>query len=313
MVIKMNDYVTIKVSKEISEQIKNDYSSYLTNNNGEYVLFSILKDGLSITAYTSKKETITVTFKGATALESALKYDNSAQKKEIKEATKTCFKISSSHIGSDEVGVGDFFGPIVVVAAYVDELYYQKLLTLGIDDSKKLSDKKILEIGPSLLKDFKYSLLICYPDKYNEMINKGFNMNKIKAWLHNHALLTLKRKYQLTAPIFVDQFCSVDNYYKYLIDSPDVETNITFLTKAESYYPSVALASCIARYTFLKINEEYNKKYGILIPFGASKKVTDTAIEFVHKYNLNELNKIIKINFKNYLEVLDNINSKNNI
>lgn len=306
----MSDYVTIKVSKDIALKIQEDFSLYQVNNSGEYVLFSIQTDELSIIAYSSKKELITVTFKGKKALETALIYDKTATKNEVKEKIKTCFVTSSPHIGSDEVGTGDFFGPLIVVATYVDEQCYQKLIDFGIDDSKKISDKKILEIGPALLNDFKYSLLICYPDKYNEMIEKGFNMNKIKAWLHNHALLTLKNKYQLNAPIYIDQFCSKENYFKYLVDSPNVETSINFLTKAESYYPSVALASCIARYTFLKINEEYNKKYGLVIPFGASKKVTAMAISFVNKYDLNELNKIIKKNFKNYLEVLDKLNPK---
>lgn len=306
----MSEYVTIKVTKEVAKLIQEDYSSFLVENNGEYVLFCASLDTLQITAYTSKKETITVTFKGESALEAALKYDENAKVSVTKERIKTEFVTTAPHIGSDEVGVGDFFGPVVVAAAYVDENSFDLLKELGIDDSKKISDKKILEIGPKLLSDFKYSLLICYPEKYNQMQEKGFNMNKIKAWLHNHALVTIKKKYGLTAPIYVDQFVSEPTYYRYLDDAKEVETNINFLTKAESYYPAVALASCIARYTFLLVMEEYHKKYDLIIPYGASSKVSEFAFDFANKFSKEELDKIIKKNFKNYLEVLDKLNPK---
>ena len=121
---------------------------------------------------------------------------------------------------------------------------------------------------------------------------------------------TEQSRYNLYVLLLLDQFCQESTYYSYLTDAKEVEHNITFLTKAESYYPAVALASCIARYTFLLIMEEYKKTYGLEIPFGASSKVTEFAINFVKKHSKEELDKIIKKNFKNYLEVLDYLNPK---
>ena len=306
----MSQFVTIKVNKEIAEKIKEDYSLFLVPNNGEYVLFSAKYDSLQIIAYSSKKETISVTFNGPLALEAALKYDENACLNEVKTKVKTEWLTTSSHIGSDEVGTGDFFGPVIVVASYVDETYISLLKELGIDDSKKISDEHILEIGPSLLDKFKYSLLVCKPEKYNEMQEKGFNMNKIKAWLHNHALVTLKKKYNLNSPIYLDQFCESTTYFRYVSDAKEIEKDINFLTKAESFYPAVALSSCIARYAFLVIMKEYEEKYHMAFPFGASKKVNEFALKFVEQFDIEELQKIIKKNFKNYLEVLDELNPK---
>ena len=56
--------------------------------------------------------------------------------------------------------------------------------------------------------------------------------------------------------------------------------------------------------------EEYHKKYDLIIPYGASSKVSEFAFDFANKFSKEELDKIIKKNFKNYLEVLDKLNPK---
>ena len=48
-----------------------------------------------------------------------------------------------SMIGSDEVGTGDYFGPITVCAAYVRQDQIHLLKELGVQDSKNLNDEKI--------------------------------------------------------------------------------------------------------------------------------------------------------------------------
>ena len=54
------------------------------------------------------------------------------------------------HIGSDEAGKGDFFGPLVIAGVYTNESVVRTLLDIGIKDSKLLSDKKICEIAPKI-------------------------------------------------------------------------------------------------------------------------------------------------------------------
>ncbi|MBV6545621.1 DUF3378 domain-containing protein, partial [Ursidibacter maritimus] len=50
-------------------------------------------------------------------------------------------------IGSDEAGSGDYFGPLTVCAAYVSQSHIKILKELGVDDSKKLSDTKIVDLA----------------------------------------------------------------------------------------------------------------------------------------------------------------------
>lgn len=302
------EFVTISVNQSELEQIKSHYSSFEVPNNGEYIDSMFKKGNLVITVYSGKKENKKITFAGNGALSEALLWDKGAQIKEAKEKQKQAWEFFGSQIGSDEVGVGDFLAPMIVVAAFVRSSDIKDLKLFGVDDSKRLKDEDILAMGPSLVKRFFFSKLTLNNEKYNEMINKGENLNSLKAKMHNRVLLNLVKQYPDVNHIYVDQFVAENTYYKYLNDKNEKQvTNIVFKTKGESFYPCVALASVIARYAFLLEMQKLNKKYKMEIPLGASKKVNDFAIEFINKYGIKEFDKIAKKNFVNYKEVT-NIN-----
>ena len=103
---------------------------------------------------------------------------------------------NSSSIGSDEVGTGDYFGPIVVTASYVSKDNINFLEELGVKDSKKMTDEKILEIVPEIIKKIPYESIILSNKEYNEKYSQDLNMNKIKAVLHNKVLVDIIKKEQ---------------------------------------------------------------------------------------------------------------------
>ena len=302
----MSQFVTIKVDNAKLEEMKEFYSSYLTPDKGEYVFFHAYKGGVEIVGYTSKKSSQKVTFKGDDALAEAKLWDTEASEKEKKEAVKESWEYFGDQIGSDEVGVGDFLLPMIVVAAYVSKSQIALLKEYGIHDSKKMTDKQILEIGEKLTKEFEYSKLTLSNEKYNEMLTKGENLNSLKAKMHNRALLNLHHQHMDVVNIFVDEFVKGPTFYRYLNDAnEEVVPDIIFKTKGESYFPCVALASVIARYSFLKEVGKLEEKYGMKLPHGASSKVNDAAKVLLEKLGLEEFNKIVKKNFANYSEVVD--------
>ena len=302
----MKENITITVPSTLVEVMKEYYSDCLENSQGEYVDFQARKNDVIITAYLSKKENKKVTFFGENALEEARVWNPEVEKQEKKESVKEGWLYFGDQIGSDEVGVGDFLGPMIVVAAFVKESDIKKLIELGIHDSKKMTDKKIMEVGPEIVKQFKFSKLTLSNEKYNEMLDKGENLNSMKAKMHNRALLNMHKEYIDVLNIFVDQFVAEKTYYKYLNDANEEQVkDITFRTKGESYFPCVALASVIARYSYLKEMEKLSEKYGMDFPFGASKKVTEFAKRFLEKYGEEELYKVAKKNFANYSEVVN--------
>ena len=230
---------------------------------------------------------------------------SSEDKKEKKEIErKIPLRITS--IGSDEVGTGDFFGPIVVTAAYVTKADVDFLLELGVKDSKKMKDDEIRKVVPQIIKRIHYNTFVLSNKQYNELYNSDMNMNKMKAILHNKVLSHFadRNKYPYDN-IVVDQFENPRSYYNHLIDAKFKVYNITFLTKAEDQCLSVACASLISRYIFLDEMDKISKSVGMEIPKGASDLVDAVGKEIVKKFGKDKLKEIAKLNFKNTDKIMN--------
>ncbi len=99
------------------------------------------------------------------------------------------------HIGTDEAGKGDYFGPLVVAAAYADELALTRLPQVGVKDSKRLTEKSLLE-KEKMVREIcpAFEVVVISPAKYNELLPKMRNLNHLLAWAHARALESLLEK-----------------------------------------------------------------------------------------------------------------------
>lgn len=305
----------IKVNDDIKEKMCEFYEDKKRSKTPPYAIFQAEDNDTIITLYESGK----AMFQGLSAdIEASMweminndssnleDFFDEPRKKEKEEDREIPFNINS--IGSDEVGTGDYFGPIVVSASYVSVNDIDFLTNLGVRDSKKLSDEKILEIVPQIVKRIKYKTIILSNKEYNKYHNEDMNMNKIKAILHNKVLYNLTYENDIKYDyIVVDQFESPKSYYNHLNDTDKIVKNITFITKAEDKCMSVACSSLISRYIFIKEIDKLGEKYGIFIPKGASSYVDDIAIKLVSKYGKNVLNDIAKLNFSNTKRILESV------
>lgn len=217
----------------------------------------------------------------------------------------------SSSIGSDEVGTGDYFGPIVVTAAYVSKENIEFLENIGVKDSKKLNDSQILDIVPKFIKQIEYESIILSNKEYNESYSSDLNMNKIKAILHNKVLFKLSNRINNYEYIIVDQFAEPYVYYNYLKETSNIVKNITFFTKGEDKHLSVACASLISRYIFINEFDKISKNINIELPKGAGDLVDEIGKNIVNKYGIDELKQIAKLNFKN-TEKIKELSKKTN-
>lgn len=221
-----------------------------------------------------------------------------SKEKKIKEKDNTDYYNISS-IGSDEVGTGDFFGPIVVTASYVSIEDIPFLEKLGVKDSKKMSDETILKIVPDIINRIKYKSVVLSNEEYNSLHSSGINMNAIKALLHNRVLYDLEKEIKDYDYVIVDQFVNQKKYFEYLKNENDVFKNITFMTKAEDKNLAVACGSLISRYKFLLELDKLGEKYDMFFPKGASNLVDEFGAKFVRKFGETEICKVAKMNFKN--------------
>lgn len=299
--------IVFKVSDNVKEKMIAFYKDKLRPKTPPYAIFQAQEADTIITLYESGK----VMFQGISAdidanlwidMERHLNHrviDISDDKKKDQKKESDSFYFYMNTIGSDEVGTGDFFGPIVVTAAFASKEDISFLDELGVKDSKKLTDDKIKKIMPDLIKRIPYVTFTLSNTDYNAWQEKGYNMNQIKAILHNKVLYQMKQKDYAYDKIVVDQFVYPKKYFEHIKDATEKVTNITFTTKAESKCASVAAASCISRYIFLMKMDEISKDLGIDLPKGANEIVDQVGKEIVEKFGESKLREIAKLNFKN--------------
>jgi len=301
--------IVLKLSKTQFPQLKAHYALQSIPTKNPYTLFVAKKNGVTITAYTSGK----VMFQGANAQLEAAKWDqkqtdtvthgnNKVAKKQTAAENGLPKDFSKkSIIGSDEVGNGSYFGPLVVCAVYAASENLAYLKKIGVKDSKMLTDKEIRQLAPKIAATVPFQKLVVTPEKYNE-IQPKYNAVRMKVALHNQAIYLLQQK---IAPvkadgILIDQFTSEVNYRKYLRQEKNqVTTDLHFITKGEQYHLAVAAASILCRASFLEELEMASKELGMLVPSGAGNKSDQVAAKILQQGGMDLLAKYAKLHFAN--------------
>ena len=307
--------IVFKVSDNIKQMMIEHYEPMKCEKTPPYAIFQVKDYDCVTTLYESGK----VMFQGIgadieasywTEQERVLNNNiidtkgKDKKEKETKEEKKIF--INDSSVGSDEVGTGDYFGPLVVTASYVSKDNISYLEELCVRDSKKITDEKIIKIAPELIKKIPHTTIVLSNKEYNSYHSTDINMNKIKAILHNKCLLSVIKKDNVTYKyIVIDQFEPEKSYYAHLSQVPEKVTNIKFITKAEDQCLSVAASSIISRYIFLKEMKKLGERFGIEMPLGASGLVDEVGANLVKKHGKGILEEIAKLSFKNTEKILE--------
>ena len=292
--------IVFKVSPNLKNEIIEFYQDRALSNKPPYSEFQVKDIDCVTTLYESGK----IMFQGIGAdieasywiererilnkrnVSSEIAKDLKKKDEKAKDLKDNRFKFVST-FGSVEVGTVDYFVPIVVTASYVDIKNKFKLEELGIKDSKKLTDEKILSIAPTLISLIPHTTFILNPKEYNE---KGItNMNKVKAILHNKVLYSLINKDTYDYKyIVVDQFALPVKYFEHINNVPNKVTNITLTTHAEDKCLSVAVSSIISRYIFLKEMDKLSDELSMPFLKGAGENVDKQGLDIVKKYGLEK-------------------------
>ncbi|AVQ32757.1 ribonuclease HIII [Staphylococcus muscae] len=267
------------------------------------MIFRSKYQGVTISIYNSKK----AMFQGANnekvAMELLGRVTPSPSKKSKNTSSHSANINYNTHscIGSDEAGSGDYFGPLTVCACYVSKEHVEVLKALGVDDSKKLTDTKIVELAEQLVTFLPHSLLVLDNPKYNERKAMNWSQVKMKAVLHNECIKNVLQKIDAKALdyIVIDQFTPRPTYERYAIGDVPLKNKTCYETKGESKSLAIAAASIISRYAFVKHMDALSKQYRTTILKGAGPKVDVAAAKLMAKHGIDEVDSITKKDFKN--------------
>jgi ribonuclease HIII len=206
-------------------------------------------------------------------------------------------------IGLDEAGKGDFFGPLCVAAVFADGPGIQELCNMGVKDSKRFSDDAIAKLAKAIRNQYAHTVIRLFPHKYNELIGKFKNLNRLLAWTHVAALGDLSAKTGCKTAI-LDQFAD-PSVVEQSLRQKKLEVNLTQRVRGEEDLV-VAAASILARSAFLSGLKELGDEVQFTLPKGASAIVIAAGKELVAKEGEKILDKVAKTHFKTMDSVLKN-------
>jgi ribonuclease HIII len=212
------------------------------------------------------------------------------------------------HIGTDESGKGDYFGPMVIAGIWVDEPIKAKLEAMGIKDSKLLSDNRCRELAAKIRAtcNGKFVEVELQPEKYNELYEQfkkeGKNLNHLLAWGHARAIESLLDRNLCTHAV-ADQFGDEKLILSKLMEKSR-RLELIQTPKGERYI-AVAAASILARDRFLTRVDKLSQEYGIALPKGASDAVIQPARQIVDRKGSTELKKVAKLHHKTTRRIVE--------
>lgn len=210
-------------------------------------------------------------------------------------------------IGTDESGKGDYFGPLVSAAVYVDEVSAKELTICGVVDSKNLSDSRNLELSRRVagITNGRFAVIEISPEKYNSLYEQfkkeKKNLNTLLAWGHAKAMEEVLTKVDCKAAI-ADQFAD-ERVILGKLQEKGKSLKLIQMPKAEKNI-AVAAASVMARARFLEKLEKLSSEFKIKLPKGASQTVIEIGKKFVDMHGRESLRKVAKLHFKTTKQII---------
>ncbi len=205
------------------------------------------------------------------------------------------FPAAKGHIGTDESGKGDYFGPLVIAGVFLPEGQEPVFKELGVRDSKKSSDNRVREMAEVLKSGYKHSIVSIGPERYNELYDRLRNLNRILAWGHSRVIENILEQVPSRLAI-TDQFGDKAYVLNALMKKGK---NIELIQKPKAEEDlAVAAASILARAEFLKRLDFLSREFGVEILKGASALVEEAGLKLVKMHGTQVLDKVAKKHFK---------------
>jgi len=265
-----------------------------------YTIFSAKKKGVSCTFYQSGK--LVVQGKEAPSFiefylepEVLESFNYTYQEHDQKADTHP-------HIGIDESGKGDFFGPLCVAGVFADDAGIRRLKEIGVRDSKDLGEDAIIKIGNKIKAEFVHQIVKINPLKYNELYKQFANLNKLLAWGHATAIEELVRRTECL-DVIIDQFAS-EHVVITALKRKKLDISLVQRHRGEEDLV-VAAASILARQAFVEGLAKLEVEFGQKLPKGASAQTIAAGRKLYQRMGKEGLEQVGKLHFKTLDAILD--------
>lgn len=122
-------------------------------------------------------------------------------------------------LGSDEVGKGEWYGPLIAVCVALTPTLIDNFRKIGVRDSKTISKMNISLLAQQIHeKNFVWKYTILNPPTFNQMFEdfrkEGKSLNELLAWAHSRAIReTLDNVKYSRARLIIDKF-DVEKTYR---------------------------------------------------------------------------------------------------
>lgn len=197
-------------------------------------------------------------------------------------------------IGTDEAGKGDYFGPLVVAGVIVKRDQLDLLQTLGIDDSKALSDDRLPDMVRGIEAACVHEVMVITPATYNSLYERIGNLNKLLAWAHGKVIESLLEKEEAPYAL-VDKFAD-ERVVRRALGPKGKAIHLEARTKAEED-PAVGAASVLARAAYLRTLRAAGRRMGVTLRPGAGAPTVRVGRSLVETHGKAILKDVAKLHF----------------
>lgn len=255
----------------------------------QHARFSARGEGVTCTVYNSGK--CVIQGKGT---EQFVQYHLSGHSC-TQDPTPEELDFTTTVVGSDESGKGDYFGPLVAAAVVLDPADLGALEDVRLVDSKRLSPGAIVRTARVLRETVIHSIVTVMPSRYNDLYEKMGNLNRLLAWCHGAAIEEALGKKDASR-VVIDRFCDekmIRNHLKPLALSKELEIR----PRAEDH-PAVAAAAILATDEFRRRLGRLGDEAKLTLPRGSGAPVKRAARRLVQVNGQGILHRVAKIHFK---------------
>jgi len=210
--------------------------------------------------------------------------------------TSNCnnFYYMSSVMGIDEAGRGPVLGPMVVAGVVLDEQNAQRLVALGLKDSKKLSPKKRQYMFELIQDEALWVKAVVVWPKEIDVSVKSHGLNQ----LERDVFAEIINSYEGTAKIIIDSPQTPAVFTSMINQKLTSARDILCSFKADTLYPEVSAASVVAKFTRDSIIEELKTEFG---DFGSGYPSDPKTRAFLS--NIKETPYFVRTSWKTYSEL----------